>query len=166
MNAASFLGNGPRRRDNVVLMVFSVGQDHDHARGLALAVEAIPACFHRPSDGRPLGGHHARSDGFQKQTQCVQVCGERALNVGFTCKHDEPQAIARGVGRQPFDGPFGQVQAGTHVLCHHAVADVQRHHHVNPFGFHFLQSASHFGIEPSHKQRPDGQAKKQVFPRW
>ena len=132
-----------------------------------MAVKTIPASFDSSSDGSALRGHHAWPNGFKKQAQCIQVGGQWTLHVGLSCKHNKAEAVASSIGCQALNGPFGQVEARhADVLGHHAVADVQRHHHVDTFGFDLLKAAAHFWVKPRHEKCSQGQSKKEVFPRW
>ena len=146
-------------------MVFAVGQDDHHAGGFAAVVKSLPARFHCPTDSCSLGGDHAWVDRFQKQVEGVHVRGEWALHVSLACKYDKAKSVARGGGREAFDGPFGQIQPRhPHILRHHAVADVQGDHHVDPLGFHFLQAASHFGIKPCNYEEGKRHAEEEELP--
>ena len=167
MNASTFSGYSPRCGDHVIFVIFAVGQDHNRTRGLTLLVKAIPTSFNCAANSGSLRRHHAWPHSLEEQTQRIEVGGEWALDIGLACKHNQPQTVSCGAGGQPCDGPFGEVKSRhSDVFSHHAVADVQSHHHVDSLGFHFLQSAAHFGVKPSHKQGTQRESEKQVFPGW
>ena len=146
-------------------MVFSVGQDHHHAGGFAAVVKPLPTSFYGASHSRSLRRNHAWVDRFQEQVEGVHICGEGALHVGFAGKDHKTESVARGGGREALDGAFGQIQPHhSHILGHHAVADIQGDHHVDPFGFHFLKAASHFGVKPCNHEKGQRHAEEEELP--
>ena len=165
MQRASVLVDGTGCGHHIVFVVFAIRQDDHHARGFAAVVESLPAGFHGTSHSRSLRGDHAWVDRFQEQVEGVHVCGEGALHVGLPGKDHKAESVARGGGREALDGAFGQIQPRhAHILGHHAVADVQGDHHVDPFGFHFLQATSHFGVKPSNDEEGKRHAQEEELP--
>ena len=167
VNASAFSRHGPRGGHHVIFVVFTVGQDHNRTRSLTLLIKAVPTRFDRTADGGALGGYHAGPHGFKEQTQGIEVGGQGALDIGFACKDDQAQTVACGVGGQPLNGSFCEVQSRhSDIFGHHAVADVQGDHHVDPFRFHFLESTAHLGVKPGDEQCPHRESQKEVFPSW
>ena len=165
MDVAAFLSHLCGSRNHIVFVVFPVCKHHHSAGRLGMLVKACPACPDGRAYGRALGGHHARTHGLQKELDGSHVGGEWTLDVRLSCEDDQPNPVARSLGQQALHGAGSQVEPGhADILCHHAVADIQGHHHVDALGFHFFQAAAHFGVEPTHHQGRQGPAPKQEFP--
>ena len=165
MDVAAFLGHFCSGRHDVVFVVFAVCQHHHGAGSFGVRVETCPAGSDGGADGGALGGHHARAHRFQEELDGGHVCGQRALHIRLPCKDDQPNSVPGGLSHQALHCAGGQGQSGhADIFSHHAVADVQRHHHVDAFGFHFLQPTAHFGVEPTHHQGRQGPTPKQEFP--
>ena len=165
VHVSALLGDFSGGRDDIVLVVFTVRQHHHGAGRFGVLVEACPAGANGRADGGALGGDHARTHRGQEELDGGHVGGQGALDVGFSSEDDQTNAVASGLGHQALHGAGGQVEPWhAHILSHHAVADVERHHHVDAFRLHLFQPASHFGVQPTHHQGRQRPAPKQELP--
>ena len=154
VDADALCGGALGYGDGVVLVVLTVGDEHDDtaAAGFGFARKGQQRLFQRLADGRTLHRHQRGIDAAREGFGHAVVGGDGQLHFGFSGEDHQPHAVLPQAVEEFVDGVFGAFEpVGLEILGQHGVGDVDNEHHLD--ALRLLLAEFRTELRPCGRQR-------------